>query len=287
VLLVLLVGANCNVLFRQSGDVDAEIGSGDAKSVDASCPTNDVDCDGKLNDDDNCRTVANVDQGNEDGDMLGDLCDNCVGVSNTVQGDADNDGIGDLCDVAPTTKNTVLSKYFVDDGLPPNTVMFDANSNDWTVTRNSAMYVKTAPSPSRVFLSAAVNTDSFWIEAGLRDLGTAENFGVVALWPSAQLTLDCFNSRNGAGQESVRMFINDNEYVAAPPKDNVSGPLRRVTMTVTRKNSTTISVACQVVSESDTLMIGPVERANVTGSARVGIVSRDRSGTASYAVVYH
>jgi len=51
---------------------------------------NDSDCDGVLDDDDNCPLVSNHDQGNADGDGAGDACDVC---SNDPNNDADNDGI--------------------------------------------------------------------------------------------------------------------------------------------------------------------------------------------------
>ena len=61
--------------------------------------------------DDNCPTVANASQANNDGDALGDACDpdddndgvldpmdNCIFVANALQVDTDSDGAGDACD---------------------------------------------------------------------------------------------------------------------------------------------------------------------------------------------
>jgi hypothetical protein len=54
---------------------------------------------------DNCPTVANTSQENNDGDALGDACDNCPDLSNPGQYDYDSDGDGDLCDNCPTNYN--------------------------------------------------------------------------------------------------------------------------------------------------------------------------------------
>ena len=71
----------------------------------------DTDGDGVNDDVDNCPTIANADQADNDNDGLGDVCDddddndtildindNCPWTANTDQADTDNDGEGDMCD---------------------------------------------------------------------------------------------------------------------------------------------------------------------------------------------
>src|SRR6185503_16235615 len=74
-------------------------------------PTPDDDGDGVLNNVDNCPSVANADQANNDMDSLGDACDtdddndgvldasdNCQFVANADQANNDMDSLGDACD---------------------------------------------------------------------------------------------------------------------------------------------------------------------------------------------
>jgi hypothetical protein len=73
---------------------------------------------------DNCPLVANSNQANSDGDSLGNACDNCPTVTNQNQLDTDHDGIGDACD--PDDDN---------DGVPDTTdnckLVANANQNDY------------------------------------------------------------------------------------------------------------------------------------------------------------
>jgi hypothetical protein len=74
----------------------------------ASCAAdNDSDDDGVLDAADNCPTVANANQENNDGDAQGDACDtdddndtvvDTALAANTSQADNDGDGLGDVCD---------------------------------------------------------------------------------------------------------------------------------------------------------------------------------------------
>ena len=50
-----------------------------------------------MDEDDNCITVANVDQTDSDNDSFGNACDNCPSQPND-QADFDSDGLGDICD---------------------------------------------------------------------------------------------------------------------------------------------------------------------------------------------
>ena len=88
---------NCPTYNPDQADSDGD-GVGDA------CAT-DLDGDGIPNTSDNCPTVANSDQANNDTDALGDSCDNCPFVANPDQADTDGDKVGDACDNCPLKAN--------------------------------------------------------------------------------------------------------------------------------------------------------------------------------------
>ncbi|KAK2566263.1 Cartilage oligomeric matrix protein [Acropora cervicornis] len=92
-----------------------QTGAGRFKCTD-NCPSvpntgqedNDGDTDGDACDDDddndllpdrvdNCQFVKNRDQADMDGDGIGDTCDNCNTTANVDQRDSDGDGVGDAC----------------------------------------------------------------------------------------------------------------------------------------------------------------------------------------------
>ena len=61
----------------------------------------DADADAIANALDNCWLVSNPEQEDTDADSVGNLCDNCPNVGNSQQRDEDYDGVGDLCDGKP------------------------------------------------------------------------------------------------------------------------------------------------------------------------------------------
>jgi hypothetical protein len=92
----------------------------------------DDDSDGVPNASDNCPTVANADQGNEDGDAFGDACDPCPpSATNT---DSDGDGVGDDCDPNPTTIGDHIALFEgFHDGKPAGWTY----TGPWTATNDS------------------------------------------------------------------------------------------------------------------------------------------------------
>ena len=79
----------------------------------------DVDGDESCGGDDNCPETGNPDQGDRDGDGLGDVCDNCPTVPNAAQADADGDGVGDACaEPCNAPSGEPIAPSFCATGLP-------------------------------------------------------------------------------------------------------------------------------------------------------------------------
>jgi hypothetical protein len=87
-------------------------------AIDDTCTAQDDDGDGKENNIDNCRYIANANQADMDNDGKGDACDadrdgdlvqnfkdNCPSVLNSAQTDANGNKIGDMCETSTSTSD--------------------------------------------------------------------------------------------------------------------------------------------------------------------------------------
>lgn len=90
--------ATCVLFACDGGDKG---GGGDGGSSLRPDAMNDMDFDGIKDDVDNCPTVTNGSQGNEDGDRFGDACDPCPPIADDDPADTDGDGVADACDPLP------------------------------------------------------------------------------------------------------------------------------------------------------------------------------------------
>jgi hypothetical protein len=99
-------------------------------------PNADDDGDGIINKDDNCPTVSNVGQANEDRDPRGDACDPCpVDGSVGADDDMDGDGVGNGCDPEPGMRNRIDHfEGFNGSGAPPGVVV----TGMWTYSGGQA-----------------------------------------------------------------------------------------------------------------------------------------------------
>jgi hypothetical protein len=93
----------------------------------------DADADGVCGSTDNCPALANADQADADGDLIGDACDacaadpandadadgvcgnvdNCPALANADQADGDGDLVGDVCDNCTAVSNPRVAADFV------------------------------------------------------------------------------------------------------------------------------------------------------------------------------
>lgn len=108
----LLAGAGCNQLLGLEPPARDDGGGGSVDAPGGDASPDDLDGDGVANTVDNCPTVPNPDQADEDGDAEangGDACDPCPHVAAPVAGaphaDVDGDGVGDDCDPSLTERN--------------------------------------------------------------------------------------------------------------------------------------------------------------------------------------
>lgn len=98
----------------------------------------DVDGDGVMNVDDNCPTIKNSDQANEDGDRFGDACDPCPPFADPpVLDDPDGDGVSGACDPFPTLPGDRIALF---EGFALPSLPHEWSSvGDWSFSQGDAV----------------------------------------------------------------------------------------------------------------------------------------------------
>jgi hypothetical protein len=130
----MVVASNCYSPAPSQPDasMDASDASTDSRTSDAII---DSDSDGVIDRLDNCPTVANNDQNDEDGDTRGDVCDGCPIDAASADGDAD--GVEGACDPSDARRDHIaLFDSFSAPILNPRWVV----AGDWTTGTGTAVY---------------------------------------------------------------------------------------------------------------------------------------------------
>ncbi len=133
----------------------------------------DDDNDGLADTGDNCPFVVNADQANPDLDDFGSACDNCPLRYNPDQADEDADGIGDACDYSCT--GLLINGSFEEGPAPGAYIDLPAASTailGWTITPNGIDYIGTNWVASHGSRSLDLNSHGY---AG----GVAQTFSTV------------------------------------------------------------------------------------------------------------
>ena len=178
-------------------DAPRDAAASDA-AADAANP--DLDGDGVPNALDNCPTVSNPDQANEDGDAFGDACDLCPPFPDLGE-DVDGDGVGDLCDPAPTIPGDKIVVFWgFHSGLPAGATVtgnVTAASGDATVVASGSTALLTIAVP-------ATQHEDVWAEATLDVDGGGAIMGVVDEHQATDNGISC--QLNVGGSPVLRLF---------------------------------------------------------------------------------
>ncbi len=161
-------------------------------------PPDDIDADGVKNPVDNCPTVANTMQFDEDADMKGDECDECPQLGASADhADTDGDKIGNACDPRPTMAGDVLQYWngfhTASATLPDGIVMIHGTAARWSVAGGFLVFDRVNDDwgmPAVDVAKTAHTVDTF-MEITAEFAGTASAAGVAV--DIAANDTDCYD----------------------------------------------------------------------------------------------
>jgi hypothetical protein len=212
--------------------------------------TDDTDHDGILDQNDNCPTVINVNQGNEDNDKFGDACDPCPVVADDNPPDTDADGVADACDPLPTMPGDFI-RYF--EGFHTDVPAGWEEIGTWThvtgavrTTSTTAGLAIIATDRTRETISTAITFEAATAtaRAGVVDTKMAGGTGVACVISGAPAvavyaTNDAGNATQTAYEQTVgtqyvvKLRRNMNEYTCSATAAASASAMKTLTVSNT------------------------------------------------------
>jgi hypothetical protein len=287
---VTLVASGCTFSGATgSGDpprpVDAQVV--DTPSIDApDAPPDapgDTDGDMVLDFEDNCPSIANPEQWNEDGDMHGgDACDLCPHLA-AAQLDGDGDKIGDDCDPRPgTTDELVLFDGFNTPSSGVPTGWTTSGGGTWSVASGRLRHVGTNNNAGIAVWPLPANTTAHSVDTSgtivsVLQAGTTVFGALVDIAPTPGRFFQCAVREDNPQAELFHYFTPTNTWT----------PIQQVASTVTVGQSYRL-IARAKSDDQDCLAAGQtLDGSDPTyAGTQIGFRVREMTADIAYLAVY-
>jgi len=262
-------------------------------SISIDGPADDVDGDGVKNTVDNCPSVANAMQFNEDTDATGDECDPCPQLADPADDmDTDGDKVGNGCDPRPTMAGDKLAYWngfhVPSTALPDRLVMIHGSAARWAVSGGTLIHTRVDEDwgvPAVDVMAPHHTTDTtFQITAAVNNVSTAAAAGaVVDIAADDSLYYDCQARTDFQRREMwLRDPVNGTAGWTALEGTNATTPNDIYRITIHR---TATDLPCRTTRLNQT-SIDLSNSADAAGNTRAGLFARNVDVRFRYIAVY-